>query len=38
MLVNLAFVMVITHRHFLGARIRAMRLISARPLARESNL
>jgi hypothetical protein len=29
---------VITHRHFLGARIRAMRLISARPLARESNL
>jgi hypothetical protein len=31
-------IQVITHRHFLGARIRAMRLISARPLARESNL
>ncbi len=29
---------VITHGHFLDARIRAMRLIFARPLARESDL
>ncbi len=29
---------VITHGHFLHARIRAMRLIFARPLARESDL